>query len=138
MGVHVAHADLRALRPVRLGTIPGGNLTWVAAISVSAAAIVAGALLRDGPLFFAAAAGAVFGMVFAIRPMLGVALIVVARPSMDLWADRHLTSVGSVDLNPASLMALMFISSRRGYDARAHDADPTRVEWPRADPADDR
>lgn len=115
MSVHVAHADLRALRPVRLGTIPGGNLTWVAAVSVSAAAIVAGAVLRDGPLFFAAAAGAVFGMVFAIRPMLGVALIVVARPSMDLWADRHLTSVGSVDLNPASLMALMFIPVGGAY-----------------------
>jgi len=115
VSVHVAHADLRALRPVRLGTIPGGNLTWVAAISVSAAAIVAGAVLRDGPLFFAAAAGALFGMVFAIRPMLGVALIVVARPSMDLWADRHLTSVGSVDLNPASLMALMFIPVGGAY-----------------------
>jgi hypothetical protein len=35
-------------------------------------------------------------------------------------------------------MALMFFSSRRGYDARAHDADPTRVEWPRADPGDER
>jgi len=29
----------------------------------------------------------------------------------------------------AGLMALMFFSSRRGYDERAHDADPTRVEW---------
>ncbi len=26
----------------------------------------------------------------------------------------------------AGLMALMFFSSRRGYDERAHDADPTR------------
>jgi hypothetical protein len=38
----------------------------------------------------------------------------------------------------AGLMALMFFSSRRGYDARAHDADPTRVEWPRADPGNER
>jgi hypothetical protein len=29
----------------------------------------------------------------------------------------------------AGLMALMFFSSRRGYDERAHDADPTRIEW---------
>ncbi len=36
----------------------------------------------------------------------------------------------------AGLMALMFFSSRRGYDERAHDADPTRVEW-RSDPADE-
>jgi hypothetical protein len=38
----------------------------------------------------------------------------------------------------AGLMALMFFSSRRGYDERAHDADPTRVEWPRADFGDER
>jgi hypothetical protein len=37
----------------------------------------------------------------------------------------------------AGLMALMFFSSRRGYDERAHEADPTRVEW-RSDPTDDR
>ena len=36
----------------------------------------------------------------------------------------------------AGLMALMFFSSRRGYDERAHDADPTRVEW-RSDPTDE-
>jgi hypothetical protein len=36
----------------------------------------------------------------------------------------------------AGLMALMFFSSRRGYDERAHDADPTRVDQP-LDPADE-
>jgi hypothetical protein len=36
----------------------------------------------------------------------------------------------------AGLMALMFFSSRRGYDERAHDADPTRVDWQRSDPGD--
>jgi hypothetical protein len=33
----------------------------------------------------------------------------------------------------AGLMALMFFSSRHGYDERAHDADPTRAKW-RSDP----
>jgi hypothetical protein len=37
----------------------------------------------------------------------------------------------------AGLMALMFFSSRRGYDERAHDADPTRMEWRRSDPTDE-
>ncbi|MDX6534871.1 MAG: hypothetical protein QOF68_2615 [Gaiellales bacterium] len=115
MSVHVARADLRALRPVRLGTVPGGDLTWLAAIVVAITAMTFGVVQRDAPLFFAAAAGAAFGIVFAIRPMLGVALIVIARPSLDLWADRHLTSVSSVDLNPASLMALMFIPVGGAY-----------------------
>lgn len=31
----------------------------------------------------------------------------------------------------AGLMALMFLSSRRGYDERAHQADPTHADhWP--------
>jgi O-antigen ligase len=115
VGVHVAPADLRALRPIRLGTVPGGDLTWIAAIGVSIAAMAAGVALRDTPLFLTAAAGAVFGLIFAIRPMLGVALIIIARPSLDVWADRHITSAGSVDLNPASIMALMFIPVGAAY-----------------------
>jgi hypothetical protein len=60
-----------------------------------------------------------------------------------LWAWQ---SIGDVQISPlglialglgcgfsfllgAGLMALMFFSSRRGYDERAHDADPTRGGW---------
>lgn len=115
MAIHVARADLRALRPLPLGTIPGGDLTWVAAVTVAIATMLAALVLRDAPLFFASAAGGAFGVVFAIRPMLGVALIVIARPSLDLWADRHLTNLAGVELNPASLMALMFIPVGGAY-----------------------
>ncbi|HEX5197673.1 MAG TPA: hypothetical protein VFW26_10760, partial [Gaiellales bacterium] len=71
--------------------------------------------LGDGREFMAAAACIVFGVVFAIRPAYGVYAIVIARPSMDLWADRSLANVGSVSVNPASALALVFIAIGGAY-----------------------
>jgi O-antigen ligase len=115
MTVHIAPADLRTLRPPRIGPLPGGGLTWTATVAVSVVLLLAAAALGDSRVFMAAAACAVFGIVFAIRPALGVALIVIIRPSLDLWADKPLASIGSTQLNPASLMALMFIAIGGAY-----------------------
>ena len=115
MGVYVASADLRGLRPSVAGPRPGGDLTWAAAIITSVAALAAAAVLGDGRVFMATAFCAAFGILFAISPTAGVAAIVVVRPSLDLWADRPLATAGSIALNPASLMALMFIAIGGAY-----------------------
>ncbi|MDX6524232.1 MAG: hypothetical protein QOI17_1745, partial [Gaiellales bacterium] len=88
---------------------------WTATVAVSVVLLLAAAALGDSRVFMAAAACAVFGIVFAIRPALGVALIVIVRPCLDLWADKPLASIGSTQLNAASLMALMFIAIGGAY-----------------------
>jgi O-antigen ligase len=63
-----------------------------------------------------ATAGAIpFVILFAIRPAWGVYAIIIMRPSMDLWADRSLANVGSVSINPASALALLFIAVGGAY-----------------------
>ncbi len=115
MTVHVAPADLRTLRTPRLGALPGGGLVWTAAVVVTLVLAAASVGLHDGRVFLATGACAAFGILFAIRPAFGVAAIVIVRPCLDLWADRPLASIGSVQLNPASLMALMFIAIGGAY-----------------------
>jgi O-antigen ligase len=113
--VHIASADLRGLRGPRIGALPGGGLVWSATVAVTLVLVIASAGLHDGRVFLATGACALFGIVFAVRPALGVAAIVIVRPSLDLWADRPLASIGSIQLNPASLMALMFIAIGGAY-----------------------
>ena len=55
---------------------------------------------------------------FAIRPAFGVYAIVIARPSIDLWADRSLANVGGIGLNPASALALRVHRRRRRLPVR--------------------
>jgi O-antigen ligase len=115
VGVYVAPIDLRGLRPSRLGPRPGGDVTWAAVAVVSTTAMAVAVLLGDGREFLAAAACILFAAMFAIRPALGIYAIVIARPSMDLWADKSLAHVGSVALNPASALALVFIAIGGAY-----------------------
>jgi O-antigen ligase len=115
MTIHIASADLRGLRAPRIGALPGGGLVWSATVAVTLVLAAASVGLHDGRVFLATGACALFGIVFAIRPAVGVAAIVVVRPSLDLWADRPLASIGSIQLNPASLMALMFIAIGGAY-----------------------
>jgi hypothetical protein len=77
-------------------------------------------------------------------------LVLLGAVAVALWmwnelGDVQISTAGLIALGlgtglsfllGAGLMALMFFSSRRGYDERAHDADPTRVEW-RSDPTDE-
>ena len=115
MGVYVAPTDLRSLRPASAGPRSGGDLTWIAAGAVSAGALLAAVVLGSGTEFLATAAVIPFVALFAIRPAWGVYAIIIARPSMDLWADRSLASAGSVSVNPASALALMFIAVGGAY-----------------------
>src|SRR6478752_5024378 len=95
VGVYVAPGDQRNLRPIWQGPRPGGDLTWAAAGAVGVVTMAVAVALGDGREFMAAAACIAFAVVFAIRPAFGVYAIVIARPSMDLWADRSLANVGS-------------------------------------------
>src|SRR5204863_3728071 len=99
MTVHIAPADLRGLRARKIGALPGGGLVWSATVAVTLVLVIASAGLHDGRVILATGACALFGIVFAVRPALGVAAIVVVRPSLDLWADRPLASIGSIQLN---------------------------------------
>ena len=86
----------------------------------------------------------------AVLTALFLLTLLGATAIVALWAWE---SIGDIRISPlglialglgcglsfllgAGLMALMFFSSRRGYDERAHDADPTRVEW-RSEPTDE-
>ncbi len=115
MGVYVAPADLRSLRPRRAGPRSGGDLTWGAAGLVGGGALLISLVLGSGTEFLATAAVIPFVALFAIRPAWGVYAIIVARPSMDLWADRSLAHAGSLSINPASALALLFIAVGGAY-----------------------
>jgi hypothetical protein len=115
VGIYVPPVDLRNLRPAREGPRPGGDITWAATAAVGVTTVAMALVLGDGREFMAAAACIAFGVVFAIRPAYGVYAIVIARPSMDLWADRSLVNVGSVSVNPASALAMVFIAVGGAY-----------------------
>ena len=86
----------------------------------------------------------------AVFTSLFLLTVLGATSVVALWAwqsigDVQISTLGLIALGlgfglsfllGAGLMALMFFSSRRGYDERAHDADPTRVGW-RSDPSDE-
>ena len=74
-----------------------------------------------------------------------VATVILALWSWQSIGDIKISTPGLIALGlgagfscllGAGLMALMFFSSRRGYDERAHEADRSRVEW-RSEPTDD-
>lgn len=116
MGVYIASADLRSLRPRSIGPRAGGDLTWAAAAAVSAGALLGAIVLGSGTELLATAAAIPFVILFAIRPAWGVYAIIIARPSMDLWADRSLVQVGHHhSINPASALALLFIAVGGAY-----------------------
>jgi O-antigen ligase len=115
VGVYVAAPDLRSLRPPSSAPRSGGDLTWIAAGAVSAGALIAAIALGSGTEFLATAGIIPFAVLFAIRPVWGVYAVIIARPSMDLWADRSLTNAGSISVNPASALAVVFIAVGGAY-----------------------
>jgi O-antigen ligase len=115
VAVYVAPADVRSLRPARDGPRPGGDFTWAAALGISVAALLISAVLGSGAEFLATAVCILFVTLFAIRPALAVYAVVIARPSMDLWADRSLAHVAGTSINPASALALLFITVGGAY-----------------------
>src|SRR5437879_4361331 len=56
-----------------------------------------------------AALGLAIALLFAWRLEAGVLLLVLARPSLDVFADRSLASYHGLALNPASVLAVLVI-----------------------------
>src|SRR5256885_15595968 len=102
MAVHVASSDVRGLAPRITGPRAGGTLVWIAAAAISAGVLFAGLAAQDSRAVLAAGICAAFGITFAISPTAGIALMVILRPSLDLWADRPIAALGGQALNPAS------------------------------------
>jgi O-antigen ligase len=87
----------------------GGSLTWLAAAAVATVSLSAAVLEGDGRLFWAAAACTLFATVFALHAEAGVILVILARPSLDLWANEAVATSGWLRINIASLMAITLI-----------------------------
>jgi hypothetical protein len=131
VAVHVAPRDLRTLHPPTLRAPAPGDLVWAAAIATSLGAVLVALAVRDSSVLFAAGLCAAFGILFANSPTLGVAAVMVVRPSLDLWADRSIASVGSLSLNPASLMAVVFLAVGGAYVIeRWEDVRKAPATWP--------
>ena len=89
MSIYVARADIATLAGLRPACAAGGDLTWAATCGVVFAGVLAAAVLGDARILFAAGLCSVFGIVFAMRPAWGVAVVVVIRPSMDVFAVEN-------------------------------------------------
>jgi putative inorganic carbon (hco3(-)) transporter len=61
-------------------------------------------------LLLAAGLGLAVPLVFAWRLEAGVLLLVLSRPSLDVFADRSLASFHGLALNPASVLAVLVIA----------------------------
>jgi putative inorganic carbon (HCO3(-)) transporter len=106
--VHLAGAD-RTLAP--------GPLTWLTASLVAGTLIAAAAVTGTGELFWAAAGCTLLATTFTVRPDVGLMILVLARPSLDLWADRSLATVAGLRVNVASLTAVTLILVGGAYMA---------------------
>lgn len=103
--------------PGALTKVPsdGAALSWLAAGAVSLVAVIAAVASGEGRLFWAAAVCTAIATTFAVRPEVGLFFFVLARPVLDVWADRPLATIGGLQLNAASLMALMLIAVGGAY-----------------------
>jgi O-antigen ligase len=94
-----------------------GALTWLAAAVLACTLLAAAAITASGELFWAAAGCTLLATTFAVRPDLALMLLVLTRPSLDLWADRSLTTAGGLRVNVASLTAVTLIVVGGAYMA---------------------
>src|SRR6202008_1258333 len=97
-------------RPLR-----GGALVWATGLVVAVAGYGVG--LASGRSALLLAGGLMGGvpLVFAWRLEAGVLLLVLVRPSLDVFADRTLASYHGVTLNPASVFAVLVIAVGAPY-----------------------
>ena len=91
-------------------SISGGPLVWATVLALAVGAYGVALASGRGDLVVAAGLSLAVPLVFAWRLEAGVLLVVLARPSLDVFADRNLASVGGAQLNPASLLAVLVIA----------------------------
>src|SRR5947209_8115459 len=88
----------------------GGPLVWTTAVVMALGAYAIGLASGRSELLLAAGLGLVVPLVFAWRLEAGVLLLVLSRPSLDVFADRSLASFHGLALNPASVLAVLVIA----------------------------
>jgi O-antigen ligase len=88
----------------------GGALVWGAAIGLAAAIYGVAIATGNVELLLAGGMSLAIPLAFAWRLDVGVLLLVLARPSLDLFAERSLASVAGLQLNPASVLAVLVIA----------------------------
>jgi O-antigen ligase len=83
-----------------------GQLTWIAT-GVMAAALAAAAVFSGTAAGFVAVPLVMLVLiVFVVRPLIGFAIILVARPTLDLWANTQIVPVThGHPINASTLMA---------------------------------
>src|SRR6478609_6186360 len=93
----------------------GGPLVWATVLAVAVAGYGIGLASGRSELLLAAGLVVAVPLVFAWRLEAGVLLLVLVRPSLDLFADRTLASYHGVALNPASVFAVLVIAVGTPY-----------------------
>jgi len=101
-----------AAAPVSGSSAPprGGTLVWTAVLAVAAGGYAVGLASGQAKVLLAAGLLLAVPLMFAWRLEAGVLLLVLARPSLDVFADRTLASAHGVKLNPASVLAVLTIA----------------------------
>lgn len=103
-------------------TTAGGSLTWLATTTVATVSLSVALLQADGKLFWAAAGCTLFATVFALRAEAGLILLILARPSLDLWADEPVAAAsGWLRINVASLLVVTLIIVGAAFIAERWD-----------------
>jgi putative inorganic carbon (HCO3(-)) transporter len=110
-------ATLPYLSPSRIPAITGGPLVWATAVAVAFAVYATGAAIGRSAFVIPGGLSLIVPLVFAWRLEAGVLLVVVARPSLDVFADRTFASFAGVQLNPASMLAVLVIAIGLPYMA---------------------
>jgi len=100
----VPYDDRSIARPAR-----GDALVWGTLVASTVALYVVALVRREPGLLFAAAGAAFLQLAFAWRLEAGVLAIVAARPTLDVWSDHTVASIGGSDLNPASVFGVLVI-----------------------------
>jgi putative inorganic carbon (HCO3(-)) transporter len=89
--------------------LAAGSFTWLAAGLVAAASLSAALVSGEGTAFWAAGAATLGAAVFAVRPDVGLVLVILARPVLDVWSNRPVITTEGFRPNIASLMAVTLI-----------------------------
>ena len=97
----------------------GGPLVWITAVAMALAAYGVGLASGRSEMLLAAGLGLAVPLLFAWRLEAGVLLLVLTRPSLDVFADRSLASFHGLALNPASVLAVLVIAIGVPYMAEA-------------------
>src|SRR5437764_2701939 len=102
-------------QPIVQRPLRGGPLVWATVLAVAVAGYGIGLASGRSELLLAAGLVVAVPLVLAWRLEAGVLLLVLVRPSLDLFADRTLASYHGVALNPASVFAVLVIAVGTPY-----------------------